>query len=130
MDGRFDPDYNKLIEVGKIMLALITVETIPLKAAPDSVIRVSNTRVTLDTIVQAFNDGATAEEIAQQYPSVPLADIYSFIAYFLRHTDEVEAYLTEQRDRAEQIRQLNETRFDPVGVRARLMARQAVDTHS
>jgi uncharacterized protein (DUF433 family) len=65
------------------MLALTTVETIPLKANEDGVIRVSNTRVTLDTIIYAFNDGATAEEIAQQYPSVPLADIYSVIAYFL-----------------------------------------------
>lgn len=107
------------------MLALTTVETIPLKADEDGVIHVSNTRATLETIVHAFNDGATAEEITQQYPSVPLADIYSVIAYFLRHTDEVEAYLIERREQAEQIRRLNEVRFDPVGVRAPLLAREA-----
>jgi uncharacterized protein (DUF433 family) len=32
--------------------------------------------------VNAFQDGATAEEMAQQYPSVPLADIYSVIGYY------------------------------------------------
>jgi uncharacterized protein (DUF433 family) len=106
------------------MLALTKVETIPLKIDDNGVIRVSNTRVTLDTILYAFNDGATAEEIAQQYPSIPLADIYSVIAYFLRHTDEVEVYLNGRRDQAEQIRQLNESRSSPVGVRARLLARR------
>ncbi len=107
------------------MAMLTTVETIPLDTDTDGVIRVSNTRVTLDTIIQAFDDGATAEEIAQQYPSIPLADIYSVIGYYLRHGDEVEEYLLQRREQAEQVRQLNETRFDPLGVRARLLARQA-----
>lgn len=103
---------------------LTAVETIPLQVGSDGVIRVSNTRVTLDTLVQAFKDGATAEEIAQQYPTVPLADVYSVIGYYLRHSDEVEAYLEQRREQAEQVRRANETRFNPVGVRARLLARQ------
>jgi uncharacterized protein (DUF433 family) len=36
---------------------------------------VRHTRVTLETIIAAFNEGATTEEIALQYPSVPLADV-------------------------------------------------------
>lgn len=104
---------------------ITTVETIPLKEDTDGVIRVSETRVTLDTIVQAFNDGATAEEIAQKYPSVPLADIYSVIGYYLRHRNEVEAYVSRRREEAELARLINEARFDPVGIRARLLARQA-----
>ena len=104
---------------------LTTIETIPLETDTDGVIRVSNTRVTLDTIVHAFNDGATAEEIAQQYPSVPLAAVYSVIGYYLRHTVEVEAYLQQRRERAEYVRQMNEAQFNPVGVRERLLARQA-----
>ena len=103
---------------------LTAVETIPLQVGSDGVIRVSNTRVTLDTLVQAFKDGATAEEIAQQYPTVPLADVYSVIGYYLRHSDAVEAYLEQRREQAEQVRRANETRFNPVGVRARLLARQ------
>ncbi len=56
-------------------------EVLPLKTDKDGVIRVSKTRVTLDTIVTAFLEGLTAEEIAAQYPVVPLADVYSVIGY-------------------------------------------------
>ncbi len=49
----------------------------PLAAGSDGVIRVAGTRVTLDTIASAFERGATAEEIVQQYPSLPLAAVYS-----------------------------------------------------
>ncbi|MEP0758427.1 DUF433 domain-containing protein [Trichocoleus sp. DQ-A2] len=40
------------------------------------------TRVTLDTVVAAFNSGATAEEIVFQYPSLQLANIYAVISYY------------------------------------------------
>ena len=108
------------------MTDLTTIEAIPLETDTDGVIRISKTRVTLDTIVQAFTDGATAEEIAQQYPPVPLADIYSVIGYYLRHSEEVEAYLDQRRRLAQLVREQNEARFDPLGIRDRLLARQAV----
>jgi len=50
------------------MTLSIAVEPIPLKVDSDGVVRVGGTRVTLDTIVTAFNNGATAEEIVHQYP--------------------------------------------------------------
>jgi hypothetical protein len=53
------------------MADLSTTETIPLETGADGVLRNSKTRVTLDTIIAAFSEGATAEEIAQQYPSLP-----------------------------------------------------------
>jgi uncharacterized protein (DUF433 family) len=90
----------------------------------DGVIRVSKTRVTLDTIVAAFDEGATAEEIAQQYPTVPLADVYLVIGYYLHRPKEVEGYLSQRKQLAQEIRQQNETRFNPIGIRARLVARQ------
>ena len=43
-----------------------TVATIPIITGTDGVIRVSGTRVTLDSILFAFHEGATAEEIAQK----------------------------------------------------------------
>jgi uncharacterized protein (DUF433 family) len=89
------------------------------------VVRVSKTRVTLDTLVAAFLSGATPEEIAQQYPSLGLADVYAVITYYLRRRLEVETYLRERREQAEAVRQENERRFDPTGVRQRLLARQA-----
>ena len=105
-------------------IPLATTEKIPLTMFDDDVIRVGNTRVTLDTIVIGFMEGATAEEIAQQYPSVSLPDIYSVIGYYLHRRSEVEAYLSRRKIQAEQVRHRNEDRFDPRGIRKRLLARQ------
>jgi uncharacterized protein (DUF433 family) len=99
-------------------------EIIPLQTDSTGVIRIGGTRVTLDTVVGAFRDGATAEEIVQQYPSLNLADVYHVIGYYLRRTSEVEAYLQARKADAETLRRQNEARFDPQGVRARLLARR------
>ena len=102
-------------------------EQVPLHTDTDGVIRVARTRVTLDSLVAAFRAGSTAEEIAQQYPSVALADVYSVIAYYLRHESEIEQYLARRQRQAAQVRKQNERRFDPSGIRERLMARRSVD---
>lgn len=101
-----------------------TTERVPVHTDADGVVRVGATRVTLDTLVAAFDAGATAEEIVQQYPSIALADVYSVIAYYLRHQSEIQAYITQRRQQAAEIREQNEQRFDPSGVRDRLMARR------
>jgi uncharacterized protein (DUF433 family) len=101
------------------------VETIPLQTDRDGVVRVGNTRVTLDSIVTGFLEGATAEELAQQYPSVQWADIYSVSGYYLRQRSAVETYLQRRQQRADLVREQNESRFDPAGIRGRLQARQA-----
>jgi hypothetical protein len=81
--------------------------------------------VTLDTVVAAFSQGATAEEIVHRYPSLELADVYQVIGYYLRRPSEVDAYLKERRAQADAVRKQNEARFDPRGVRDRLLARRA-----
>jgi uncharacterized protein (DUF433 family) len=91
----------------------------------NGVLRVGNTRVTLDTVVYAFCDGATPEEIAQQYPALQLADVYAVLAYYLKRKAEVEAYFRDRDAEAGKVRQENEVRFDPDGVRDRLLARRA-----
>jgi len=104
-------------------------EIIPLSTDNDGVIRVGNTRVTLDTIVAAFKEGATAEEIAYQYPTVSLADIYSVIGYYLHQKKEVDAYLKRREKFAEEVRRQNEARFDATGIRERLLARRTSGEH-
>lgn len=106
------------------MATLTTTEVIPLETDEDGVIRISQTRVTLDTIVTAFKDGATAEEIAQQYPTVPLADVYYVIGYYLHKKDEVEIYLGKREKEADELQNQMEARFNPVGIRERLTAKQ------
>ncbi len=106
-------------------LAIESVERVPLVADGSGVIHVAGTRVTLDTVAEAFHEGATAEEIVQQYPSVSLADVYSVLGYLLRHQTEVTAYLDQRAAQQATVRQENERRFAPQGVRARLTARRA-----
>jgi uncharacterized protein (DUF433 family) len=52
-------------------------------ADADGVMRISGTRVTLDSLLAVFNEGAIAEEIARQYPSISLGDVYQVIGYYL-----------------------------------------------
>jgi uncharacterized protein (DUF433 family) len=105
------------------MTLVIATEPTPLRLNEDGVVLVGNTRVTLDTVVAAFLEGATAEEIVEQYSSLQLADVYSVIAYYLRRKTEVDDYLKIRQERAAQVRQENERRFNPIGIRDRLMAR-------
>ena len=80
--------------------------------------------MTLDTVVTAFNEGATAEEIVYQYPSLPLADVYAVISYYLRQRANVEAYMRKRQQLGADVRKQNEARFSSQGVRERLMARR------
>jgi hypothetical protein len=80
--------------------------------------------VLVDMMVVAFQSGATPEGIAQQFPSVSLANIYLIIAHYLMHTAEIDDYLSKRRAEAAELQQEIEARFDPVGIRARLLARQ------
>jgi uncharacterized protein (DUF433 family) len=104
-------------------MSLVIVDTpIPLKTDRDGVVLVGNTRVTLDTVIATFKEGATAEEIVTQYPSLLLGDVYAVIGYYLQRQAEVDAYLNQRRQLAEQIRQQNEARFNQQGIRERLLA--------
>lgn len=107
------------------MTLTIATETIPLMRDVDGVIRVGKTWVTLDTVISAFLDGATAEEITHQYPSLDLADVYSVIGYYLRQRTEIDVYFQWRRELAEGIREQNESRCNPSGIRERLLARRS-----
>jgi uncharacterized protein (DUF433 family) len=101
----------------------IDTQPLPIELNDEGVAQVGGTRVTLDTLVAAFREGATAEEIVQQYPSLKLADVYSVIGYYLRSRAEVDAYLSERQEQRERVKARNEEQLDPQGIRARLVAR-------
>jgi uncharacterized protein (DUF433 family) len=106
------------------MTLAVVAEPPPLKTNADGVVRVGNTRVTLDTVIAVFKQGTTAEEIVYRYPSLRLADVYATIAFYLNHQQEVETYLQQRQQQAQEIRKMNEARFDPQGLRDRLLARK------
>lgn len=99
-------------------------ESIPLAVGEGGVAYVGGTRVTLDTVVAAYERGASPEEIVSRYTTLELADVYAIITYYLRHRKEVEDYLRERMEKAGGIRAENERRSPPEGRRDRLMARR------
>jgi len=101
----------------------LTADPPPLSTGDDGVVRVGGTRVTLDTMVEAFREGLTPEEIQQQYPSLQLTHVYAAVTYYLHHRAAVEEYLRGRTRHREQVRREAESRFDPTGIRARLLAR-------
>lgn len=105
------------------MLQTAASEPIPLTTATNGVVRVAGTRVTLETVVDVFNTGATPEEIAQDFPVLRLDDVYAVITYYLRHREEVEAYLASRRVSAQEIRLTIQAEAPQNGLRERLLAR-------
>jgi Uncharacterized conserved protein len=103
----------------------ITTTPLPLVKDDRGMVRVGGTRVTLETVVTAFKNGSTCEEIVYQYPSLKLADVYAVISYYLNNQAEVEAYLEERQKKAEMIRKKIESNFDSQGIRERLLKRRA-----
>ncbi len=101
----------------------LTTFDVPLRTDSQGVIRVGQTRVTLDTVIGAFKQGASPETIASQYPAVTLVEVYAVIAYYLQHPAEIDAYLREREADAEHIRRELEDQFNPVGLREKLAAR-------
>src|SRR5580704_4936001 len=85
-------------------------EPLPLQTDLSGTIRVGQTRVPLETVVYAFNEGTSAEEIAFRYPTLELADIYATITYYLRHKNAVSEYLRDQDARAQVTRRKIEAR--------------------
>ncbi len=84
--------------------------------------RVGSTRVSIDSVIHAFKQGYSPEEIALDFDSLTLGEVYSAINYYLQHKDEVEKYLAERASQEEQLRSEVETRFDPKVVRDRLLS--------
>jgi uncharacterized protein (DUF433 family) len=96
----------------------------PIQFDENSTCRVVGTRVRLETVIEAFNNGYTAEEILFKYPSLNLIDVYALITYYLWHREEVDSYIEERHQVARNVRQENENRFPSRGVRERLLARK------
>jgi uncharacterized protein (DUF433 family) len=112
------------------MTLTIDVQSIPLKADQDGVMRVGETRVTLDTVVHAFEQGHTAEEMVSHYPALRLADVYAVIAYYLNNQAEVQAYLRQQQAEAQKFWEQIEAKADYQTFRERLLARRQASTSS
>lgn len=99
--------------------------SVPLFEDGQGGLRVTGTRVLLERIVHAFEDGATPESIVQSYDTLQLADVYAVLTWYLRNKTEVEAYMRERSEKAEDIRRTIEAKQPGrAELRARLTARR------
>lgn len=96
-------------------------------------IRIKGHRVGIESILRKYLAGRTAEDIARDYDTLRLVDIYATITYYLQNKEEVDAYLrrneqllAEQMARSdaapspvvERLRRLREERNASVGATA------------
>jgi uncharacterized protein (DUF433 family) len=93
----------------------------PLTQDSNRVIRIGRTRVTLLSVRNAYDDGATPEEIVQDFPALDLAEVYGTITYYLQHQAEVDRYLAGLREQGTEAHRVNQI----TGIRERLQARLA-----
>src|SRR5438067_1359664 len=99
------------------------VEAIPLAKDAHGVYRIGGTRVTLESVVHAYNRGATAEEIVQDFPNLQLPDVYQVIGYYLKHAAELAEYF-ETREREQKELLTAHPEWSKSGLRERLLARR------
>lgn len=85
----------------------------------------AGTRVSLDTIVEQYENGMSPKEMAEAYPTLDIADIHKVIAYYLRHRDQVQAYLKYREEKAAALRVRIEAEHPRNISRAELVARRA-----
>jgi uncharacterized protein (DUF433 family) len=102
------------------------VEPVPLTVAEGGAVRISGTRVPLEVVVEAFQQGDSAEEIASAYSSLSLADVYAVLAYYLRHREAVEQYVAQRRQEADALQARLASEFPTQGIRERLLTRRVV----
>lgn len=100
--------------------------TLPVRQESDGRLLVGESRIPLESVLYAFLDGATPEEISYQFPALRLPEIYSSITFYLQNGPELEAYLSEREAVRSRVREENEKRFPAEGIRQRLLARKRI----
>jgi uncharacterized protein (DUF433 family) len=96
----------------------------PLRVDEGGAVRVGNSRISFDLIVEQYENGMTPEDIVRAYDTLMLADVHDVIAYYLRHRDAVHAYLKRREADSKALRAKIETERPRVS-REELLARRS-----
>jgi uncharacterized protein (DUF433 family) len=95
----------------------------PLRSDSNETIRIGSCRITLDLVVEQYENGLTPEDIVRTYEALDLSDTYAAIAFYLRHRESVRAYLNKRDEAARTMRAKIESEHPPLS-RAELLARR------
>ena len=87
------------------MTITLHADPVPLRVDDTGAIRVGQSRVTLDVLLQYWRLGMKPEEIARGLDTLTLADVHGALAYYFRHETEIDEYLRRRAEEAEELRQ-------------------------
>ncbi|MBX9579390.1 MAG: DUF433 domain-containing protein [Gemmataceae bacterium] len=76
----------------------------PLRVDPGGAVRIGTGRVSLDVVVEQYENGMTPEDLVRAYDALTLADVHAVVAYYLRNRDAVRAYLARRAEEAAALR--------------------------
>lgn len=96
----------------------------PLRVDDGGAVRVGKSRVSLDLVVEQYENGMTPDDLVRAYDTLDLADVYAVIAYYLRHREQVRAYLKRREEEAKALQAEIETEHPRVS-REELLARRS-----
>jgi uncharacterized protein (DUF433 family) len=86
------------------MSLTIHADPVPLRVDEHGATRVGNTRVLLEVLIEAYQEGANPETIVRWFDSLRLADVHAVISYYLNHQEEVAEYLRQREALADEVR--------------------------
>jgi uncharacterized protein (DUF433 family) len=109
------------------MALTIHLQPAPLRTDSDGNLRVGATRVTLDVVLTHYRSGASVDEIAERFPVLTSADVHAALAYYLRHHDEIDAYLAELDRQADATLESLGERCQPWSAVRDHLARRAIE---
>src|SRR6516225_6459545 len=90
----------------------------------DGYIHVAGHRVGLQDVVYYYNEGHSAEGLAEMFPTLTLALIHKLIAFYLEHRKDVDAYIARGEAEVAQLRAVALSGPDLAELRRRLAAKQ------
>lgn len=99
--------------------------TAPLRVDDGGTVRVGNTRIALEIVVEPYENGMTPEDMVRAYDTLALGDVYTSIAYYLSHREDVRAYLKPQTEEADALRAKTEAEHPCVSREELLACRSA-----
>lgn len=101
----------------------LAVESPPIRIGDDDSVRIGKTRVILAVFLNAYRDwGWSAEQLAEQFPSVSLAESHIVLANYLTHRAKVAAYLKEWNAEGDDAREKWLASREGQGIQAKIRA--------
>ncbi len=106
------------------MASIVSTIPKPVRVDEGGGLKVGKTRVSLDSVVYAYNRREDAAEIQRNFDTLSLAEIHAAIAYYLHNKAKVDAYLRRNEIDYEKKRAQNRIDFPHGLTREKLLERK------